>query len=99
MTANDNFEAAQREVLHGLRTDVEANLSFLTPIDKAWQPTDFLPDLSAPDWREQLTAFRGLASELDDPILVVLVADMITEEALPSYAVALNQLAGDQTGT
>jgi len=36
---------------------------------------------------------------LSDPVLVVLVADMITEEALPSYAVALNNLAEDPTGT
>jgi len=32
-------------------------------------------------------------------VLVVLVADMVTEEALPSYAVSLNILAEDYTGT
>jgi acyl-[acyl-carrier-protein] desaturase len=99
MEFEEPFSAAQREVLRGLSPVVADNLSFLAPIESAWQPTDFLPDLAAPDWREQLTAFRGPATELDDPLLVVLVADMITEEALPSYAVALNHLAGDQTGT
>jgi acyl-[acyl-carrier-protein] desaturase len=99
MDSLEKFSAAQQEVLRGLSDQVEANLSFLAPIDKAWQPTDFLPDLTAPDWREQLDAFRGPATELDDALLVVLVADMITEEALPSYAVALNNLANDQTGT
>jgi acyl-[acyl-carrier-protein] desaturase len=90
---------AQREVLRGLEPAVGENLSFLAPIDKAWQPTDYLPDLTAEDWREQMEQFRGPARELSDPVLVVLVADMITEEALPSYAVALNNLAEDPTGT
>jgi acyl-[acyl-carrier-protein] desaturase len=90
---------AQREVLRGLEPVVGENLSFLAPIDKAWQPTDYLPDLTADDWREQMEQFRGPARELSDPVLVVLVADMITEEALPSYAVALNNLAEDPTGT
>src|SRR5437773_4405768 len=30
---------------------------------------------------------------------MVLVGDMVTEEALPSYSVSLNQLANDQRGT
>lgn len=91
--------AAQREVLHGLAPVVADNLSYLAPIDKAWQPSDFLPDLNAGDWDEQLKRFRGPARELTDPLLVVLVADMITEEALPSYSVALNLIAEDHTGT
>ena len=99
MIPGSEATAAQREVLHGLSASVEDNLSFLAPIDKAWQPTDFLPDLAAEDWRERLAAFRGPAAELDDALLVVLVADMVTEEALPSYAVSLNLLAGDETGT
>ena len=99
MHPEEKITATQREVLHGLSASVEENLSFLAPIDKAWQPTDFLPDLTAPDWREQLERFRGPATELSDALLVVLVADMVTEEALPSYAVALNLLAGDETGT
>lgn len=94
-----DFPEAQREVLRGLEAAVGENLTFLAPIDKAWQPTDYLPDLTAEDWREQMEQFRGPARELSDPVLVVLVADMITEEALPSYAVALNNLAEDPTGT
>jgi acyl-[acyl-carrier-protein] desaturase len=91
--------ATQREVLRGLEAAVGENLTFLAPVDKAWQPTDYLPNLAAEDWREQMERFRGPARDLSDPILVVLVADMITEEALPSYAVALNNLAEDPTGT
>jgi acyl-[acyl-carrier-protein] desaturase len=71
----------------------------LTPIDTAWQPTDYLPNLEGEDWREQLGTFRAPAKQLDDQTLVVLVADMVTEEALPSYSVSLNLLARDNTGT
>jgi len=89
---------AQREVLRGMEDFVGENLTFLAPIDKAWQPSDYLPDLTAQDWREKLEAFRGPAVELSDELLVVLVADMVTEEALPSYSVSLNNLAQDFTG-
>src|SRR4051812_11609524 len=99
MERDSDFHPTQREVLRGLESSVGDNLSFLAPIEKAWQPTDYLPDLTAEDWREQMEQFRGPARELSDPVLVVLVADMITEEALPSYAVALNNLAEDPTGT
>ncbi len=88
----------QFEVLRGLESDVSEHL-LLLPIDKAWQPTDFLPDLTAEDWVSQVEQYRAPAKGLDDELLVVLVADMITEEALPSYSVALNLLADDQTGT
>ena len=75
------------------------NLSLLTPVDKAWQPSDYLPDLTAPDWKERLTAFRAPAEQLSDEVLVVLIGDMVTEEALPSYSVSLNTIAEDFTGT
>lgn len=89
----------QREVLRGMESFIGENLNLLLPIDKAWQPTDYLPDLTKEDWREQLQRLRDPALELSDEVLVVLVADMITEEALPSYSVSLNILAEDFTGT
>ncbi len=88
----------QAELLRGLESDVAENL-LLLPIDEAWQPTDYLPDLAAEDWIERLRRFREPAGQLDDELLVVLVADMITEEALPSYSIALNLLADDPTGS
>lgn len=89
----------QREVLKGLEKLVLEKLSFLAPIEKAWQPTDYLPNLSGPNWQEDLRAFREPALGLRDDLLVVLVADMVTEEALPNYSVSLNNLAQDFTGT
>lgn len=90
---------AQSEVLSSLDSTVEEHLSLLTPPEKAWQPTDYLPDLSAPDWHDQLAAFREPARGLTDEVLVILVGDMITEEALPSYSVSLNIIAKDIEGT
>ena len=90
--------ASQREVLVGLSGFVNENLDLLLPVDKAWQPTDYLPDLTGEDWREKLAAFREPAMQLSDEVLVVLVGDMVTEEALPSYAVQLNLIANDDTG-
>jgi len=88
----------QLEVLEGLQGFVAENL-LLTPIDESWQPTDFLPDMTSADWAERVRTFREPAQAITDDVLVVLVADMITEEALPSYAVALNLLARDTEGS
>jgi acyl-[acyl-carrier-protein] desaturase len=77
---------------------VQDHLSLLAPVDKAWQPTDYLPDLTAPDWQEQVSRFREPAVQLSDEVLVILVGDMVTEEALPSYAVSLNLIARDEDG-
>ena len=91
--------AAQHEVLRGLNGIVEQNLDLLLPRDKAWQPTDFLPSFTAEDWQEQLIRFREPAQQLTDEVLVVLVGDMVTEEALPNYAISLNLIAEDEEGT
>jgi acyl-[acyl-carrier-protein] desaturase len=89
----------QIELLQDLHPVVEQNLSLLLPVDAAWQPTDFLPDLSCADWQEQLRSFRESAQNLSDEVLVVLVGDMVTEEALPNYAISLNLIAQDHDGT
>ena len=78
---------------------VAENLHFLGPIDHGWQPTDFLPNLAAEDWSEQIARFRLQAQQVSDALLVILVGDMVTEEALPSYAVSLNLIANDFEGT
>jgi acyl-[acyl-carrier-protein] desaturase len=88
----------QLAVLHSMQGFVEENLKLLLPIEKAWQPTDYLPDLSKEDWRDQLAAFREPAQTISDELLVVLVGDMVTEEALPSYSVSLNEIAQQQDG-
>ena len=89
------------EVIKSMEGFVEEHLgSLLKPVNESWQPTDFLPDLTADNWREQLTDFRERARNLPDDVLVILVGDMITEEALPTYQTWLNRLQGvtDLTG-
>ena len=87
------------DILHDMQDIVRENLSYLSPVDKAWQPTDYLPDFTADNWVRQVQDFRAPAQCLSDEALVVLVGDMVTEEALPSYSVALNLIARDYEGT
>ena len=91
--------AHRRAVVHTIEHAVEDNLGLLVPLHKAWQPTDFLPDLEAEDWREQVEGFRQRSRTISDALLVILVGDMVTEEALPSYSVSLNGLVRDEEGT
>ena len=52
MNAEPPIASSQREVLSGLHAFVRDNLTLLLPVDQAWQPTDFLPDLTAEDLKE-----------------------------------------------
>ena len=88
-----------RAVIRAIEPAVGDHLSLLVPIDRAWQPTDYLPDLEADNWRDQLEGFRQAAETISDELLVVLVGDMVTEEALPSYSMSLNGLVRDEEGT
>jgi acyl-[acyl-carrier-protein] desaturase len=87
------------ELIESLQGFVGENLSLLASVDHAWQPTDYLPDLTTEDWAENLGRFRETSRRLSDDLLVVLVGNMVTEEALPNYAVSLEHIARDPTGT
>jgi len=69
--------------------------------ENAWQPQDFLPDLTGDDWQEAIKEVRDQAATIPDDVLVVLIGDMVTEEALPTYQTLLNTFEGcdDPTGT
>lgn len=69
--------------------------------ENAWQPQDYLPDLSEDDWLEQTRDLREAAEGVPDDVFVVLVGDMVTEEALPTYQTLLNTFEGcdDPIGT
>jgi acyl-[acyl-carrier-protein] desaturase len=86
------------DIVAAIEPLVGDNLRLLAPRDKAWQPTDYLPDLESASWREEVERFRHSAAAISDELLVVLVGDMITEEALPSYSMALNGLVRDEEG-
>merc|ERR1719162_312293 len=68
--------------------------------NKSWQPQDLLPDLAKDGWEEDIKQLRGMAKELPDEVMIVLIGDMVTEEALPTYQTLLNTFEGcdDTTG-
>lgn len=89
------------DAIHNLQAFVEQQLPLLKPVEKSWQPSDVLPDLTGEDWREKVRDCRERAATLSDEALVVLVGNMVTEEALPSYQTWLNRNTEirDETGT
>tara|TARA_R110002073_G_scaffold57778_4_gene146677 strand:- start:84288 stop:85274 length:987 start_codon:yes stop_codon:yes gene_type:complete len=88
------------EVMNFLEKDVDDLIQkYLIPIDKIWQPSDFLPNSEGDNFFEEVTEIRELAKELPYDFWVVLVGDMITEEALPTYESWLMDVEGvDQVG-
>jgi len=62
--------------------------------ENSWQPQDYLPDMSRDDWIEQLKEVKEMSSGIDDATLIVLVGDLVTEEALPTYQTLLNTFEG-----
>ncbi|PIN00383.1 Acyl-[acyl-carrier-protein] desaturase [Handroanthus impetiginosus] len=75
-------------------------LVHLKPAEKCWQPQDFLPDPTSEEFHDQVKELRERAKEIPDDYFVVLIGDMITEEALPTYQTWINSLDGvrDETG-
>lgn len=67
---------------------------FLRNPETNWQPSDYTPDLSTEAGFESVRELREEASRLPDDALAILVGDMITEEALPSYASWISTLEG-----
>ena len=90
----------QLEVMKSLEGFVNDNIPQLTMgEDDYWQPADLLPDLGQPGAIEKISELQKSARELSDDLLVVLIGDMITEEALPSYSMWIQQIDGvDRNG-
>lgn len=89
------------EIFKSMEDWAEKNiLVHLKPVEKCWQPQDFLPDPASEGFYEQVKELRERAKEIPDDYFVVLVGDMVTEEALPTYQTMLNTLDGvrDETG-
>ncbi len=83
------------EVMQSLESKVESFMDkFLIPVEKIWQPTDFLPDSTIDGFMDKLKELRELAKELPYDFWVTLVGDTITEEALPTYESWLMDVEG-----
>ncbi|XWS58906.1 hypothetical protein CRYUN_Cryun08bG0074600 [Craigia yunnanensis] len=89
------------EIFKSLNDWAEKNLLvLLKPVESSWQPSDFVPVPESEGFYDQVKELRERSKELSDDYFVVLVGDMITEEALPTYQTMLNTLDGvrDETG-
>ena len=88
------------DMIQNLEEFVGTQLHLLKPVKDCWQPSDILPDLTGKLWKEELNDLRERALGLSDEVLVVLVGNLVTEEALPSYQAWLNRYKGlgDKTG-
>lgn len=74
------------EVMKHLEKDVNTLIQkYLIPPETIWQPQDFLPDAREADFTDKILEIQELAKEMPYDFWVVLVGDMITEEALPTY--------------
>ncbi|KAK9828588.1 hypothetical protein WJX72_000905 [[Myrmecia] bisecta] len=96
-----SLSAHQFDLVNSMEKYVEERvLTVLKPVEKCWQPSDFLPDAASADFLDQVAELRKRTDCLPDDYLVVLIGDMITEEALPTYMAMLNTLDGvrDETG-
>ncbi|XP_039832311.1 acyl-[acyl-carrier-protein] desaturase 7, chloroplastic-like isoform X2 [Panicum virgatum] len=92
------------DVLREMETWVEEHvLTLLKPVEASWQPSDLLPDpaaLGSDGFHAACLELRAAAAEVPDELLVCLVANMVTEEALPTYPSGLNrfEVVRDATG-
>ncbi len=88
------------DVVKNIEGFVKENLDLLKEVSEGWQPSDILPDMTAEGWRDAIQQLRDQARGVPDEVLVVLVGNAVTEEALPSYQTMINRHPGvaDETG-
>ncbi len=88
------------EIENILNDITEKQLRYLKPVQDSWQPSDLLPDMTDKHWHEKVNELQKQALTLPDEVLVVLVGNTVTEEALPSYQTWLNRCHRfrDETG-
>ncbi|MBL0358112.1 MAG: acyl-ACP desaturase [Chitinophagaceae bacterium] len=68
--------------------------TYLKDIDDNWQPSDLLPVSSSAGFTEDIRELQKECKELPYDYMVVLIGDIITEEALPSYESWLMDVEG-----
>lgn len=71
---------------------VSAEKKSAESIKPLWQPADELPNSSKDSFFKEVKDLQDRAKELPYELLVVLIADTITEEALPTYASWLSMI-------
>lgn len=83
------------EVMQFLEDKIDGFVDqYLIPVEKIWQPSDFLPDSESDTFFEEVRELRELAKDLPYDFWVAMVGDTITEEALPTYESWLMDVEG-----
>lgn len=83
------------EVMQFLEKNVDSYVDqYLIPVEKIWQPADFLPNSESDTFFEEVKELREIAKDLPYDFWVTLVGDTITEEALPTYESWLMDVEG-----
>ena len=83
------------EVMQFLEKNVDSFVDqFLIPVEKIWQPSDFLPNSESDTFLDEVKELREIAKDLPYDFWVALVGDTITEEALPTYENWLMEVEG-----
>jgi acyl-[acyl-carrier-protein] desaturase len=76
----------RKEVMKTLEPEIDGLIGkYLTPIENIWQASDFLPNSQSDNFLEEVKEIQEISKELGNDFWIVLVGDMITEEALPTY--------------
>ncbi len=74
------------EVMQFLEKNVDTFIDqFLIPVEKIWQPSDFLPNAQSDTFFDDVKELQEIAKDLPYDFWVAMVGDTITEEALPTY--------------
>ena len=90
-----NLTHTRLEVMHFLAQKMDSIVdTFLKKIDENWQPSDLLPDSSSDTFLADVKELQLECRELPYDYLAVLVGDIITEEALPTYETWLMDIEG-----
>lgn len=90
-----NLKNTRIEVMQFLAQKIESIIEeFLKSPDTNWQPSDLLPDSSNENFTAEIKNLQAQCKELPYDYLAVLVGDVITEEALPTYETWLMDIDG-----
>ena len=81
-----NLNNTRIEVMHFLEQKIENIIAeFLKSPEECWQPAELLPESSSENFGDQIKELQAQCKELPYDYLAVLIGDVITEEALPTY--------------
>lgn len=90
-----NLNNTRIEVMHFLAQKIESIIEeFLKKPEVNWQPADLLPDSSNENFFAEVKELQAQCRELPYDYLAVLVGDVVTEEALPTYETWLTDIVG-----